>query len=188
MLPAVCAETGETYALKYLFHALEGRYDDGVEREESLERQMRALRLRVPTYRAPRRRENAGDDSDDDDDDDDVEEEEGVDNQCGPREPHAPYAWEVATASDVASGGVGPYGVGAPPARMNWEMIHLALLKTTFVPAMREHVKRMPRRTRRVYERTFELEKDGLTILDMDGTADDIDVVDGRVIAKREGT
>jgi hypothetical protein len=186
MLPTVCVETGETYALKYLFHALEGRYDGvddaGMDRGESLERQMRALRLRVPTYRPPRSGEN--------DDDIDGSGDESDDDECNHVDARGPYAWEVATASARSSEDVGPYGVGALPSRDSWEMMHLALLKTTFVPAMHEHVKHMPRRMRRVYERTFELEKDALAIENMheDGTVDDIDVVDGRIVAKRSET
>jgi hypothetical protein len=50
----------------------------------------------------------------------------------------------------------------------SWEMVHLALLKTTFVPLMMERVKTMSRRSRRVYERTFDLERTFVSVDDID--------------------
>jgi hypothetical protein len=47
-------------------------------------------------------------------------------------------------------------------------MVHLALLKTTFLPLMKERVKTMSRRSRRVYERTFDLERAVVSVDDID--------------------
>ena len=47
-------------------------------------------------------------------------------------------------------------------------MVHLALLKTTFLPLMMERVKTMSRRSRRVYERTFDLERTFVSVDDID--------------------
>ena len=200
-LPAIDEDTGETYGLRVLFNAnddVSSFSRGGDAKTSSLERQMRALRMRVPRYKAKTSRAEAAVREEEDvgtsDDDDDGEEESGDDREdedeleCDiERHRWASYAWEVVTANDVSTRDEAPYGVGALPRRENWEVIHLALLKTTFVPLMLKHVKLMPRRTRRVYERTFNLEKESVMIENMpsDGVVDDVDVKDGRFVASR---
>jgi hypothetical protein len=158
-LPPLDAETGETFTLRYLFRAIEARtVDDGAVRnvDDGLSRQMRMLRLRTPRYFHP--------------------------NGCAARatneslderdESAAKYVrvwpWEAATSDDLAVDAPS-YGIGTMPPPADWEMIHLALLKTTFIPLMRERVPSMDRRIRRVYERTLNLERDCLRIDDVPG-------------------
>jgi hypothetical protein len=77
------------------------------------------------------------------------------------------WPWEAATAEDLAN--LSPsYGIGTMASAESWEMVHLALLKTTFVPLMMERVKTMSRRSRRVYERTFDLERTFVSVDDID--------------------
>ena len=57
-------------------------------------------------------------------------------------------------------------------------------MKTTFVPAMMDQVPQMPRRLRRVYERTFDLEKEYVRIRGDVAKATAMDVVDGEIVAR----
>lgn len=149
-LPMMNDATGETYSLGYLFRALEERRED---EDESLARQMRMLRLRVPRYfhpngaatRATHEREEERDES--------LAEHVRV------------WPWEVVTAEDIASSAP-TYGRGFMPPPADWEMVHLALLKTTFTPLARERMQTMDRRARRVYERAFGLERECLVRLE----------------------
>ena len=158
-LPATNERTGETYSLRYLFSAMEAQRAAGGETEdESLAAQMRMLRLRVPRYfhpngvaaRATNARAN-----------------EQTDDASTTADFVRVWPWEAATAEDLAN--LSPsYGIGTMASAESWEMVHLALLKTTFVPLMMERVKTMSRRSRRVYERTFDLERTFVSVDDID--------------------
>jgi hypothetical protein len=154
-LPPTNERTGETYALRYLFSAIEAQRAVGRDAEdESLETQMRMLRLRVPRYfhpngvaaRTPR---------------------ETTEDEAATANFVRVWPWEAATAEDLANPAPS-YGIGTMSDAQSWEMVHLALLKTTFVPLMMERVKTMSRRARRVYERTFDLERSFVSVDDID--------------------
>ena len=130
----------------------------GETEDESLAAQMRMLRLRVPRYfhpngvaaRATNARAN-----------------EQTDDASTTADFVRVWPWEAATAEDLAN--LSPsYGIGTMASAESWEMVHLALLKTTFVPLMMERVKTMSRRSRRVYERTFDLERTFVSVDDID--------------------
>lgn len=172
-LPSTTRETGETYTLRFLFRAFERareRVDEGANDEnavdvDSLERQMRMLRLRVPRYFNPNGEATRATNE--------TQTEEEAKNATS----HVRvWPWEAATRDDIAAGEPS-YGLGQMGGGANWEMIHLALLKTTFVPLMRERMKTMDRRARRVYERTFDIAPEKLRLSDVP----DIDVDEFRL-------
>ena len=162
-LPSTTRETGETYTLRFLFRAFERareRVDEGANDEnamgvDSLERQMRMLRLRVPRYFNPNGEATR------------VTNETQTEEEAKNATSHVRvWPWEAATRDDIAAGEPS-YGLGQMGSGANWEMIHLALLKTTFVPLMRERMKTMDRRGRRVYERTFDIAPETLRLSDV---------------------
>jgi len=198
ILPAVSERTGETFTLRYLFQTFEKSVEETKidEKEKaalnaSLEQQMRMLRLRVPRYFHPngvvarvleadstedeRKSGEVGDENGDGDGDDRGD----VDDLL---KYVRAWPWEVTTEDDANPGP--SYGAGALPSRAKWETLHLALLKTTFVPAMMDQVSQMPRRLRRVYERTFKLEKEYARIRGSMAEANAMDVVDGEIVAR----
>lgn len=147
-LPATSETTGETYSLRYLFRTLEMRSES---EDESLAQQMRMLRLRVPRYFHPNGAATLA-----------TREEEPDESAA---EHVRVWPWEATTAEDIASSAPS-YGLGFMPPPADWEMVHLALLKTTFTPLARERMLVMDRQARRVYERTFGIERECLVRLD----------------------
>ena len=172
-LPSTTRETGETYTLRFLFRAFEraseganeGANDERATVVDSLERQMRMLRLRVPRYFHPNGEATR------------VTNETRTEEEAKSATSHVRvWPWEAATHDDIAAGEPS-YGLGQMGGGASWEMIHLALLKTTFVPLMRERMKTMDRRARRVYERTFDITPEPLRLRDVP----DIDVDEFRL-------
>ena len=145
--------------------ANEGANDERATVVDSLERQMRMLRLRVPRYFHPNGEATR------------VTNETRTEEEAKSATSHV-RVWprEAATHDDIAAGEPS-YGLGQMGGGANWEMIHLALLKTTFVPLMRERMKTMDRRARRVYERTFDITPEPLRLRDVP----DIDVDEFRL-------
>jgi hypothetical protein len=201
ILPAVSERTGETFTLRYLFQTLEKGVEETEidEKEksvliESLDQQMRMLRLRVPRYFHPNgvvARVLGADSTEDECESGELDDENGGDGDHDDNERDdgddllkyvRAWPWEVTTEDDANPGP--SYGAGALPSRAKWETLHLALLKTTFVPAMMEQVPQMPRRLRRVYERTFNLEKEYVHIRGDVAKATAMDVVDGEIVAR----
>ena len=154
-------EDGEA-TRRFLFRAFEraseganeGANDERATVVDSLERQMRMLRLRVPRYFTPTGRATR----------DERDANRGRGEKCNVA--RARVAVEAATHDDIAAGEPS-YGLGQMGGGASWEMIHLALLKTTLVPLMRERMKTMDRRARRVYERTFDITPEPLRLRDV---------------------
>ena len=142
---APCDGGGDVHALRFLFRAFEraseganeGANDERATVVDSLERQMRMLRLRVPRYFHPNG-DAAGPAA-----------EAAAEEEAKSATSHVRvWPWEAATHDDIAAGEPS-YGLGQMGGGASWEMIHLALLKTAFVPPdARERMKTMDRRAR----------------------------------------